>query len=57
MGLGGRGQEFGDGLNPRELLRMGIMKERIRGQGMNSRGDFARMRKSSPWPQVWLLIL
>ena len=57
MGLGGRGREFGDGRNPGELLRMGIMKERIRGQGMNSRGDFARMRKSSPWPQVWLLIL
>ena len=42
MGLGGRGREFGDGHNPGELLRMGIMKERIRGQGTTSRGNLKR---------------
>ena len=44
-GFGGRGREFGDGHNPGELLRMGIMKERIRGQGMTSRGNFEEERR------------
>ena len=46
-GFGGRGREFGDGHNPGELLRMGIMKERIRGQGMTSRGNFEEERRRS----------
>ena len=46
-GFGGRGREFGDGHNPGELLRMGIMKERIRGQGMTSRGKEEEQSKLS----------
>ena len=46
-GFGGRGREFGDGHNPGELLRMGIMRERMRVQGMTSRGNFEDERRTS----------